>query len=814
MPLYEIVLTVTGLLTVAVLAAGACRNFPVPYTLFLIVLGLVLGWLARGFPALHFLLEFHLTPELVLYLFLPALVFEYAFTPDARQLIRELAPVLSLAFPSLLLSTAIIAAGVWWLAGWQPGPALLFAALVSVTDPSVVIARFRELGTPGRLTMLVEGGALFNDLAAIVVFNVILAMLAAGAFTWNGAVLQFLWLFLGGVAAGILIGLAVSLLLRFFTGVNTFLIMSIVAAYAGFVIAVHGLHASGIMAAAAAAVTLGGIRAGRLAPEITAVIKDTWEVIALIGNSLLFLLAGLSVNVTDLASGIEVIVLAVAMMLLARAAVVYGLVPAITGLFSLPRVSVGERHVLWWGGFKSALPLAVALTIPLDMPGRDLLLAATLGVIVFSLLVNASSTRPLIRKLGMDRLSPEDLAEVREGLVSAGRKTTALLDQFESNTVITSDSARQVRDNTQALFNSDAAAVTGDQTLRRLRGAALKTEFRELRHLYDIGLIPQYTYLDMRSNLQRYRETLGTGYNPAREALTGFRESPFLRFENAMVKRLREHDRAAWLLARYQNLRLAQRIRHDIAGVLICNTVLDMLDTRTEADPVQREQVARDYRQQLQRRRDRLARVAEEFPEFYARFETSLFSRVSLTAAAHYLEQLHDDGVIGARAYGRIERMINAALDAVPPVTDTAPKPAAAELFGGVSLLRDLPVTVLEHLAQLAGVVTFLPEDLIIEEGERGDALYLITHGAVQVFMDNQYVAELRDGEFFGEMALLGDQVRTATVKARKPTRLLRLRRRDVLRLADTAPELKQRLAEADRERKEADARRGLGYFS
>lgn len=811
MPIYEIVLTVTALLTVAVLAAGVCRNFPVPYTLFLLVLGLVLGSTARSFPAMHFLLEFRLTPDLVLYLFLPALVFNYAFAPDARQLLRDLAPNLALAFPSLLLSTAIIAGGLWWLAGWQPGPALLFAVLISATDTAAVINLFRELGTPGRLTALVEGSALFNDLGAIMVFNTILALLAGGSLAWNGAFPHFLWLFLGGTAVGVIIGLAVSLLLRLFAGVNAFLIMSIVAAYAGFVIAAHGLHASGVMATAAAAVTLGVIRAGRLPRETTAVIRDAWEVIALIGNSLLFLLAGLSVNAADLGTGIGVIALAVALTLLARAAMVYGLVPAATGLFSLPRISFGERHLLWWGGLKGGLPLAVALTIPADMPGRDLLLAATLGVIVFSLLVKASSTRTLIRKLGMDRLSPDELAEVREGLVSAGRKTAALIDMFESNTVLRPDSARQVRDDTQALFSGDAAADTAEQTLRRLRGTALKTEFRELMHLYDIGLIPHYTYLDMRNNLQRYRETLGAGYNPAREALTGFQESPFLRFENAMIKRLREHDWAAWLLARYQNLRLAQRIQHDIAGVLICNAVLDMLDTRTEAEPVQREQVAREYRQRLTRRRDRLARIAADFPEFYARFETSLFSRVSLTAAAHYLEELHDDGVIGARAYRRIERMINAALDTVPPVTDTAPKPAAAELIGGVPLLRDLPEPILERLAQLASVVTFLPDDLIIEEGERGDALYIITHGAVQVFMDNQYLTELQDGDFFGEMALLGDQVRTATIRTRKPTRLLRLRRRDVLRLADSAPDLKSRLAEADRERKKADSRRGLG---
>ena len=117
-------------------------------------------------------------------------------------------------------------------------------------------------------------------------------------------------------------------------------------------------------------------------------------------------------------------------------------------------------------------------------------------------------------------------------------------------------------------------------------------------------------------------------------------------------------------------------------------------------------------------------------------------------------------------------------------------------------LLNGLSQEVLEKLAQQAKAVTFLTNDIIIGEGERGDALYLITRGQVSVLRHNEVIAELRDGDFFGEMALLGDQLRTATVKAKIPTTLLRLRRKDVLSLAATDPELKYRLEDAEEVRR------------
>ena len=804
MPLSEVVLIIMGLLTVAMLAAGLCRNLPIPYTVILVVLGMLLGWLARNHAEMHVLLEFQLTPELVLFLFLPALIFESAFNLNARQMIKDLAPILILAILALLISTAIIGAGLRFSLGIDLGLALLFGALISATDPVAVIALFKELGAPERLTILVEGESLLNDATAIVLFNIILGLLISGTFGWSDAgfaVYEFFRVFFGGILVGAVIGFIVSeLLYRLFTGISAFMIMSVVVAYASFVIAEHLLHVSGVMAVVAAAITLGILWVSRISQAATHVVKETWEVIALVSNSLLFLLVGLSVDITSLMGHADIIIAAIFLVMIARASTIYTLVPATTRLFSLPHVSVGERHIMWWGGLKGGLAIAIVLSVPNDLPGRELLLNMTLGVVIFSLLINATTIRPLIKKLGIDRLSEDEKAELKQGLLDAGEKSSEILGRFYKTGLLSRSIEQVVRKNTDEVFATDAPTMEKEQGVRHLYITALRTEFISLKYLHEIGLLHHYTYLDIRNNLQRDRERIvsGEGHGKSTEKS---RSGLFYQIENALLKRLREHDWAAWILARYQSLRLSQNLERNIAGVLICTEVLEMLEKHTEFDNEQREKVAAVYRDRLLRRKSRLNKISEEFPDFYARFETNLYSRVSLIAAKQLVEEEHHDGVIGSKAHLHIERRIRQALSSIPSITNPAPKLEVDELLGTIPLLKGLKENLLNQLANLATPVTFLQDDIVIGEGEHGDALYIITHGVVSVLKGTEIIAELRDGDFFGEMALLGDQVRTATVRAKTASSLLRLRRRDVIKLAGSEPELNKRLVEANADR-------------
>jgi CPA1 family monovalent cation:H+ antiporter len=652
-----------------------------------------------------------------------------------------------------------------------------------------------------------------NDATAIVFFSIILGLAITEQFSAADAgfaVLEFFRVFFGGLLVGSVIGIILSeLLYRIRAGMSSYLIMSIVLAYSSFAIAEHIMHVSGVMAVVAAAIALGILGVSRIPQSERETVDETWDVIALICNSLLFLLVGLSVDISQLISHIDSIAIAIVLVLIARAAGVYSMVPATINMFSLPHVSMGERHIMWWGGLKGGLAIAIVLSIPLDMPGRDSILYITLGVVLFSLLINAPTIRPLMKKLGFDKFTGEEIAELKHGLMQSQQHSEEILESFYKANLISRSTQQLIQKKTHQIFSDVKDTSNHFIETRHVYITALRIEMQELKKLYDIGFLQYYAYLNIKNALQRDRENWTTDSKSDLSAQAESNPNFFVRLENSLIKQLREHDFAAGMLARYQYLRFSQSLQRDIAGVLICEKVVDQINQMEDFDAALKKEVIDKYKERSARRKLRLDKVAEEFPEFYLRFETRLFAKVALVAAEFFTEEAHHNGEIGSKVFTNIERRIHLALDALQPISDPAPKLKPHDLIGMVPLLNGLSDELLERLSKLAKAMTFLTGDLIIGEGEKGDSLYIITHGLVSVYKaehEAEPIAKLRDGDFFGEMALLGTQVRTANVRAEKPTTLLRLSRKNVLSLAENEPELKARLEQISSVRKSTES--------
>lgn len=591
----------------------------------------------------------------------------------------------------------------------------------------------------------------------------------------GAAIVEFLRVFIGGALVGVLIGLAISeLLYRLQSPVSAILTMSIVTAYSSFILAEHYLHVSGVMATVTASLSLSIYGLTRIPTQVRPVLTETWEFIGLVANSLLFLLVGLSIDLQNLVQHAALILLAVVVVQLARAVSVYSMTPATTRLFRLPRVSMAERHIMWWGGLKGGLAIAIVLSIPETLAGRELLISLTLGVVLFTLLVNAWSIRPLMSRLGLDRLNADEESELDFAIHHASRESADLIASYNELGVVSDTIARKIRKDSTSKLGTPDRHASDQRDRRKAELAARHIEAETVEQLYRQGLISQYTLMDLRNSLQLGSDNHNGDKTP----------NIFQRIEMRILKSLREKNWAARLLARYQQRRLAFIIQRNIASALMARNVIQRLET-----------------------------LRNDFQDSFKRIEKVIFQRAALFTALATAEQDLHHGEIGVKAYNRVNERIKAKIEALDQNVasgelDVSQAIAATPLFGGLS------EHALKQLARHAQSVNFLRGDIIIGEREKGDALYIVLHGQATASVGlpgaQRQLGSIEQGDFFGEMALLGEHVRTATVTANSAMTLLRLTRRDVLEAAQHNQEIQEELERASQARRNApEATRG-----
>ncbi|MGH7776918.1 MAG: cation:proton antiporter [Candidatus Dormibacterales bacterium] len=378
-----------ALLVVAVLASLAVQRLPVPYVTALAAIGAV-GGVVIGPRSLS------LSHSLILFVFLPGLLFEAAFNLEWGNLRRNMAGVIALSTVGVLLTTAVVAALGRFALGLPLAAAVIFGAAVAPTDPVAVVAVFRRLGVPARLANLVEAESLFNDGTGVVVFTVALGLAVDGSTGLGGAVLQFLELVAGGVALGVAIGFVFSLALRHMDDPAVEMTVTAIAAYGGY-LAGEAAHVSGILTVVCAGVVIGNYGRSRAMSERTqTAVSGLWDYVAFLLNSLVFLLIGLDVPWRWLAGHAALIAGAAGAVLLARGVSVYGLM---AGLRPLRRsVNLAWQHVIVWSGLRGAVAVALALSLPETGRMGDVR-ALVFGVALVTILVQGLSVGALARRL-------------------------------------------------------------------------------------------------------------------------------------------------------------------------------------------------------------------------------------------------------------------------------------------------------------------------------------------------------------------------------------------------------------------------------
>jgi len=441
------VMGIVGLLFVAAVSAFVMKRIRFPYTIGLVLVGVAVAFVSDGFEPLEEVLEtLKFGPAMILFLFIPILIFESSFSTDGRMLIKNAAPAMVLAAPGLLLSTALTGFLVHWFTDLPLGSALVFGCLISATDPVAVIALFKELGVSKRLTVLVEGESVFNDATAIVVFKIIVGVVAAGVLDWAmviGGIGSFFVVFVGGLLVGVVFGLV---LIKSIPLIGddpvVHIALTTVIAYGAFIVADHFLQTSGIMAVLGAGLILSYYGPVRYTPETQKDLKVFWENAAFVANSLIFLMLGLSeqiflANAPQNVRGLLLpALIVIVIVLVVRAVVVFGLIPLVNAGGVASFVNRRFQTIMWWGGLRGAIAVALAMSLPKHFPFRWQIIDFTFAVILFTLLVNGTTMSWVVRKLGLDKPTPLDQF-LRSFAAVAGKR--AGLARLESHKIAEAD---------------------------------------------------------------------------------------------------------------------------------------------------------------------------------------------------------------------------------------------------------------------------------------------------------------------------------------------------------------------------------------
>jgi NhaP-type Na+/H+ or K+/H+ antiporter/CRP-like cAMP-binding protein len=793
---------------IAILIGAATRHFfrksPLPYTVTLLLIGLLLGALFRvnaletwdfGFAQLdvsflHNSIKWagNIDPHLILYVFLPTLIFEAAFAMDLHTFRKSFGNAFMMAVPGIIvalfftaaLTIGIKSAGIG-LSDWNWKIALLFGVVISATDPVAVVSLLKGLGASKKLATLIEGESLLNDGTAIVIFMVVL-----GLITGNGGetspFLEFLRVALGGAFVGLVIGgITISWVKKVFNDALVEITVIIGAAYLTFFICEHFFHVSGILGLVALGLLMTGIGRTRISPEVEHFLHEFWEMAAFLANTLIFLMVGVVIASNIVFTANDFLILG---MIYIGLHVIRGLV--ITAFFPLMKnlgygLDRKNAYILWWGALRGAIGLALALIVAgesvIPEQIRQQFLFHTAGIVTLTSFINATTIKIFVKKLGLDKLAPakalmlynakKHIREATENSINKLKKDrfvkkadweavkeylpeTPSQEEIEDQKMESrlAETRRRVLEKEKASYWSQFKdGMLGSTAVRRLSDA--------INEIIDQGgTIP----LSEREDLEQLWRTP--------KILNKLQQIPFLGriAERIFIDNLAvSYDTAkGFITAQYDSLKLVE-------SMYIKTTE----DNTIEEDLLQ--QVENEINENRIHGITFLRNLRNSYPEIYNAISTRQAIRSTLNYEQKALERLLKKGQVDSEEAKRINATIEQRMKQLINSPPSVKTPEKANLLVNIPWFKDLDKETFNKIANLFQYRVFAVGEKIIKEQGQTDGLYIIARGNVKVYKNQQLIEVLGKGNIIGEIATLADTPRTATVVAESPVSALRL---------------------------------------
>ncbi len=811
MQIGHLVFGLAGLLALVSFMPPIAGRLRLPYSVLLAIVGFVLGLVIHVHSwaplvmsdFLDSLQNFEVSSETFLFVFLPILLFETALALNVRRLMDDIGPILMMAIVAVVVCTVAVGFSLDAISGYGLAVCLMLGAIVATTDPVAVVGVFREVGAPKRLTTLVEGESLFNDAASIALYSVLVTVLSGGGELSTGHVLyRFVFSFIGGGVVGFLMGRLASGLFIWLRGWPTAEItLTIALAYLTFYISEHYLGVSGVVATVIAGLVVGSTGRTRMSPTTFEQLSASWAQFGFWANSLIFVFAAMLIPrmIAEITwKQVLLILIVFAVTLIARAVMVFGVLPLLGLTRFGTKVSSAYRVVMWWGGLRGAVSLALALAVTeqesIPHEARQFIAVATTGFVLMTLFINGISLRPLIRRLRLNELSPFDRTLRNQALVVALEDLRTKTDEIAANEHIGSD----VQGRVHAIFDAAQASVDSGE-VRQLSheqkvsmGLAMLAS-REEEMFFDTlkaQVVDWRTAESLLARAERMNEAVRSG------GLNGFDAAiaADLRYSTAFRLSLRVH-----YLFGFQGW-LARELAKRFANLINKRSVAQHLIrfAEKEIQPLlgaeATDAIVSAHRRRLLLLESALQALNLQYPLFAHWLQESYLGRMARALERLRYRDMLSHSLITGEMYADLVKQIDQRWSHIDerPALDIAI--GATELIKRVPMFEGMSTETLKTACRLLKPRLAVPDQEIAMQIGRTRVMYFVASGAVTIHLPDRTTVELGTGEIFGEMALAATTEFEARVTSLGYSRLLMLTEGDFATLLARDPALREKI--------------------
>lgn len=689
--LAPLLLTIAGL-TVGAIFKSLFQRTRIPYTVGLFAIGLAAGIINRmgvfhGMPQFSAALDSvaNINPDLILYIFLPILIFDAAYELNLHIFKKTLTNATLLAAPGLIICMILTAGVLMAISFFVPGyekwtwaSALMFGALISATDPVAVVALLHELKTSKRFSTLVDAESLLNDGTGIVCFMLFYGITVWGRNDELTPILEFCQVVAGGAILGFI---AARLVIWFITRVNSEEMIQnsviILSAYLVFILAQLYLGISGVIALVAFGLTIAYVGKPRLKPQVNIFMGSFWELLTYIANTLIFIIVGIVIaeKVDFSWSHCAILLLVYIALNIIRYITIMMLYPI------MKRSGYGlnkkESIILTWGGLRGALGMTLALmvsytpAIPEEI--RSQVLFFTAGTVTLTLCINATTMRWLLNKLGLIYIPTARTMMENKIQNLLHENSEQYFERLKTREALNGANWEKVSQYVTASPSAQEATPMANDVMNEIRLRVLDKEKMFLHQIYDEGIISKTSFMQLSNSLDELYDHDGSYALDTRTSIFNFCNRTFILDGMQKIPKI-----GSWI-SFYFKERIG--IVYDLGRgfIILQKEDLKLLDDLEGSNMLSGEQkvVLKTLRAEIQHNLDTmngiLNKLANDFPKAYKHALTQKATRMLLCNERRNIRQLQTDGMLSDKDAERLYERVDERSEKLNSLSHTIP---------------------------------------------------------------------------------------------------------------------------------------------